>query len=80
MSAEREVADLYVFILRKYASEDTAHTVAMALGRELMPGADDYTVRQSVSRAIATARVKAREAASPEHSGQHAGRDRSPRR
>jgi hypothetical protein len=83
MSAERDVADLYAFVLRKYASEHTARAAAMA--RELMSGADDYTVREAVSRAMATARIKAREATSEPSSpvsAQHVGlvRDRPSRR
>jgi hypothetical protein len=57
MSVETDVAEVYALILRKKASEETARTAAFALCRELMPHADDKTVRETLARAIASVRT-----------------------
>jgi hypothetical protein len=57
MTVESDVADMYVMILKKYDSEDTAHLAALRLCRELMPAAGDQVVREATARAIASVRI-----------------------
>jgi hypothetical protein len=62
---ENELWDVYRFLLSKGASATTARDALLALARDLMSPADDYTVREAASRIIAKYRKQQRSGSEP---------------
>lgn len=57
MSIQSEVANMHDLMLRKGVSPETAHAIALALYRELVPGCSLSVARDGVAKALTTAKT-----------------------